>query len=207
MGYADDFENAVLRIMDRATAGRHNKRNGLVTSWDQNRHLAKVMFQPEGHETGWLPVHTMSAGDGYGHMTGLTAGDGMTTGDQVEVTYQEGDFETGAITARIHSETDAAPTVQSGEQLFQSPFSSSVKLANDGSITSTDKGGSVIKQDGSGNVAISNAQALTVDLQNTSHINVPTNKIFYLGGDGVTGTYDFVVTASGPSINVKARIS
>ncbi len=30
--------------------------------------------------------------------------------------------------------------------------------------------------------------------------------ILYLGGDGVTGTYDFVVTSSGPSINVKARI-
>jgi hypothetical protein len=31
--------------------------------------------------------------------------------------------------------------------------------------------------------------------------------IVYLGGDGMTGTYAFVQTVSGPSINVKARIS
>lgn len=31
--------------------------------------------------------------------------------------------------------------------------------------------------------------------------------IVYLGGDGVHGTYDFVMTVSGPSTNVKARIS
>lgn len=206
MSFADDFENAVLRIIERNTAGRHNKRAGLVTSWDPKKHLAKVMFQPEGHETGWLPVHTMSAGSGYGHMTGLTPGDGFKTGDHVEVVYQEGDFETGAIVARIHSEVDPAPTVQSGEQLFQTSFPSSVKLANDGSITSTDKGGSVIKQDGSGNVAISSTKKLTADMSDTSHVSVPANKILYLGGDGVTGTYDFVQTASGPSINVKARI-
>ena len=31
--------------------------------------------------------------------------------------------------------------------------------------------------------------------------------IVYLGGDGVTGSYDFVATVSTPSVNVKARIS
>ncbi|MCB2106350.1 MAG: phage baseplate assembly protein [Rhodobacteraceae bacterium] len=31
-------------------------------------------------------------------------------------------------------------------------------------------------------------------------------KIVYLGGDGQTGSYDFISTPSGPSINVKARI-
>ena len=112
--HADGFENAVLRIIDRNTAGRHSKRIGLCTAWDPVKHLAKVMFQPEGHETGWLPVHTMAAGNGVGHMTGLTPGDGISTGDQVEVTYQEGDFETGSITARVHSAVDTPPTVQAG---------------------------------------------------------------------------------------------
>jgi len=191
MSWAGDFENAVLRIVERYFAGKHNKRAGLVTSWDPNKHLAKVMFQPEGHETGWIPVHTMAAGDGFGHMTGLMPGDGKTTGDQVEVEYQEGDFETGAITSRIHSQVDTPPVVQSGEQLFMTPFGSSTKLANDGSVTTTDKGGSIIKQDGTGNISHKPA----------------SGKFVFLGGDGVTGTYDFVTTASGPSINVKARIS
>ena len=35
----------------------------------------------------------------------------------------------------------------------------------------------------------------------------PPTQYVYLGGDGDTGTYDFVSTPSGPSINVKARVS
>ena len=31
-------------------------------------------------------------------------------------------------------------------------------------------------------------------------------KMVFLGGDGADGTYDFIMTASGPSINVKAKI-
>jgi hypothetical protein len=34
-----------------------------------------------------------------------------------------------------------------------------------------------------------------------------TSGTIYLGGDGATGSYDFVTTTSGPSINVKARVS
>ena len=152
---SDDFENTVLRMMDRYSAGRHSKRYGLVTSWDPKNHLAKVMVQPEGQETGWIPVHTMAAGNGYGHMTGLTPGDGKTTGDHVEITYQEGEFESGAITSRVHSKVDQPPELQSGEQLFMTPFKSFVKLAKDGSITHTDAGGATIVQDGKGNITMS----------------------------------------------------
>ena len=38
-------------------------------------------------------------------------------------------------------------------------------------------------------------------------VKPPSGGIVFLGGDGSTGTYDFVLTPSGPSINVKARIS
>jgi len=57
----------------------------------------------------------------------------------------------------------------------------------------------------------------TVYDANKNHINLKsdriavdpssTSRIVYLGGDGTTGTYAFVQTVSGPSINVKARIS
>jgi uncharacterized protein involved in type VI secretion and phage assembly len=207
---ADSLENSILRTIERYGAGRRNQRAALVTSWDGKKHKAKVMFQPEGHETGWIPVHSMAAGNGHGHMTGLTPGDGITTGDQVLVNYQEGDFETGSIVARLHSKIDMPPVVLAGEQLFSTPTTvgSSIKMAGDGSITSTDKGGSIVKQDGAGNVAISSTKKLTADMSDTSHVSVPTNKILYIGGDGSTGTYDFVMTAGGvASINIKVRIS
>jgi phage baseplate assembly protein gpV len=187
-----DIVDLLHREFERHSAGKHNKRIGKVTSWDPVKHLAKVMFQPEAHETGWLPVHTMAAGSGFGHMTGLTPGDGKTTGDQVEVVYQEGDFDTGAIVARIHSKMNPPPTVQSGEQLFMTPFMSSVKLANDGSITLTDKAGSVVKQDGTGQITVMPASGKNV----------------FLGGNGTTGTYKLVLCVGNvPALNVLARVS
>lgn len=174
----DNWDGAALRTIDRSFAGKHNKRSGLVTSWDPVHHLAKVMFQPEGHETGWIPVHTMAAGNGFGLMTGLMPGDGKTTGDQVEVEYQEGDFDTGAIVSRIHSMVDVPPTVQSGEQMLISPFSSSIQLAKDGSITITDKGGSIVKMNGAGVVTITQGtQTLVVD-KNHVHMRSGSNTIF-----------------------------
>lgn len=193
---SDDFQNAVLRIVERHAAGKHNKRAGKVTSWDPKKHLAKVMFQPEGHETGWIPVHTMAAGNGVGLMTGLTAGDGKTTGDHVEVVYQEGDFETGAIVARLHSEVNPAPTVQSGEQLFNTPFGSSVKLANDGSVTLTDKGGSIVKMNGAGIVTITQgSQTLVVD-KNHVHMRAGGNTIF-VDSTGCHSSVAMTVAADG----------
>lgn len=64
-----------------------------------------------------------------------------------------------------------------------------------------DKNGVITHQSGDGN------HAITVDQSNKKiTVNVPISDHVYLGGDGKTGTYDFVATPSGPSINVKARI-
>lgn len=191
----DDIENLILRTIERNTAGKHHYRAALVTSWWPEKHKAKVMFQPEGHETGWLSVHTMAAGNGNGHMTGLTAGDGLSTGDQVIVQYQEGDFDSGAIVARIHSEVDVPPTVQSGEQLFQTPFGQLIKLANDKSATIQHPNGNYSKIDKDGNII-----AYIVD---------PTKQQVYLGGDPNQGSPTFapVQTTSGPSPYVQARLT
>jgi phage baseplate assembly protein gpV len=193
MSFGDDIVNTIQREVGRALAGRHNQRAGLVTAWDSQKHLAKVMFQPEGHETGWIKVHTMAAGNGNGHMTGLTPGDGKTTGDQVLVNYQEGDFETGAITARLHSKVDAPPTVLAGEQLLSTPVGHSIKMANDKSTTIEHPNGNYMKMDASGNIF--------AYIQNTA-------QQVYLGGDpSKAGTFAPVETSFGPSPYVQARVS
>jgi phage baseplate assembly protein gpV len=150
---AEDIENYVMHLIERYNAGRRTKRYGVVTSWDPKTHLSKVMVQPEGQESGWLPTHTMAAGDGYGHMTGLSPG------DQVEITHQEGEFEAGAITSRVHSLVDKPPPLESGEQLFMAKFKQFIKMEKDGSITLTDKSGKAsIKMDRSGNITLSASQ-------------------------------------------------
>src|SRR5271156_739267 len=58
--------------------------------------------------------------------------------------------------------------------------------------------GIVTLSDSNGNIVQMQAGKLTVN---------PGSGIVYLGGDGVTGSYDFVQTVSGASTNVKARFA
>ena len=166
-----DLENIVLGIVQRYMAGHHSERHGLVTSYDPDKHLAKVMFQPEQQESGWLPIETGHIGNGYGIAVGLQPGDGKTTGDQVIARYQEGDFDSGKIVQRVHSDDQKAPKVQSGELVIWTRFQKSnggsesasgaqggtgqqIYLKNDGSATVTDGNGATIILDGNGNISI-----------------------------------------------------
>ncbi|WP_316227821.1 hypothetical protein [Bradyrhizobium sp. SZCCHNR3015] len=165
------LEDIVLGIIERWHAGRYSERHGLVTSYDPDKHLAKVMFQPEGQESGWLPIETAHIGDGYGMAVGLQPGDGKTTGDQVVVRFQEGDFEGGKIVQRVHSDDQKPPRVESGEMVLWTRFQKSsggkesaqgaqggigqrIYFKNDGSIVITDGNGATVTVDGHGNVRI-----------------------------------------------------
>jgi hypothetical protein len=77
----DTLENLIMRCIERFMASRFSERHGLVTSYDPDKHLAKVMFQPEGQESGWIPIETGHIGNGYGIATGLTPGNGGAKGN------------------------------------------------------------------------------------------------------------------------------
>jgi hypothetical protein len=126
-------------------------RTGLVTSYDPKTHTAKVMLQPEGKETEFLPIHMHHVGANFGMLIGLTPGDGKKTGDQVEVSFQEGDREAGRITARLSSDVLTPPQVQSGEILVKHQKTSNLFFKNDGSVTHTDGHGATLFHDGQGN--------------------------------------------------------
>jgi uncharacterized protein involved in type VI secretion and phage assembly len=177
-----DLENLILSTVERVLAGRRSERHGLVTSYDPDKHLAKVTFMPEGQESGWLPIETGHIGNGFGIAVGLTPGDGKKTGDQVIVRYQEGDFESGKIVQRVHSDQDKPPKVQSGEAVLWFRFTKTAKgqsglsddttqsseqtgeqggqqgtgaqifFKNDGSLTVTDGAGASWVADGKGNI-------------------------------------------------------
>ena len=167
-----DLKDLIMRCIDEALAGRHSKRYGKATSWDPDTHMVKVKLKPEGQETGWIPVHSMAAGNGYGLMTGIVTGDGETTGEQLEITHQEGEFEAGAITSRVHSDQVAKPPkLESGEQLLLTPFKSFIKFAKDGSITITDGSGNAsLTLDGKGNITLK-AKKMTHDVSDKHAIN------------------------------------
>jgi phage baseplate assembly protein gpV len=137
MSTSDDLMNAIRREVERQLSGRYNTRTGLVTAYDPNTHSAKVMLKPDNVETGWLPNHTGHIGNGFGIVVGLTPGDGMTTGDQVEVTFTEGDLEQGRIIHRLFSDKEKPPPVQSGEILIKHEKGGSVYIDKKGTFKIT----------------------------------------------------------------------
>jgi phage baseplate assembly protein gpV len=205
-----DLEKFILNVVQRWSAGRYSERHALVTSYDPKNHLAKVTFMPEGQESGWLPIETGHIGNGYGIATGLQPGDGKTTGDQVIVRMQEGDFESGKIVQRVHSDQDMPPEVQSGETVIWTRFQKSdggpnsaqggqggtgqkVYFKNDGSLTWTDGNGATLVADGQGNVTVTckkmtvNASDdISITSQQTMTLTGQTVKIKDLGSDIIT---------------------
>jgi uncharacterized protein involved in type VI secretion and phage assembly len=152
-----DLENIIITTVERMLAGRRSERHGLVTSYDPNKHLAKVTFMPEGQESGWLPIETGHIGNGFGIAIGLTPGDGKSTGDQVIVRYQEGDFESGKIVQRVHSDKEKPPKVEAGEMVFWHEKGQRIFFKKDGSLEirgSDGKGGAGATHtyDGDGNL-------------------------------------------------------
>lgn len=149
--------NTMLHETERRQAGRYVERHGLVTSYDPEKYLAKVTFQPDGQESGWLPIETGHVGNGFGIAIGLTPGSGSSggqgsgqggqgsggqsggqqqdQGDQVIVRYQEGDIESGKIVQRVHSDQDKPPKVQSGEMVFWHKNGAKIFFSKDGSLT------------------------------------------------------------------------
>lgn len=196
MSNSADLEDYIYGLIERWWSDRQVERHGIVTSYDPKKYLAKVTFQPEGQESGWLPIETGHIGETYGIVVGLQPGQGgvspqgqggaigpqsQNQGDQVIVRFQEGDFESGKIVQRVHSDTDNPPQAQSGEIIIWTRFQKSggltpdsaqgaeggtgqqIYFKNDGSLTSTDGNGATTKWDGQGNIEHQASGNVTID--------------------------------------------
>jgi hypothetical protein len=140
-----DLENVIYTCIDRYFRGQlggqpSRERHGLVTSWDPDKHLAKVMFQPEQQESDWLPVEREHIGNNFGIAVGLTPGDGKQTGDQVIVRYHAGDVESAKIAKVVHSDQDKPPRVESGEMVMWARFTKTAKPQSGLGDDTTDQG-------------------------------------------------------------------
>lgn len=103
-------------------------RFGLVSSFDPATYSAKIMIQPENVLSGWLPVLSHWAGNGWGLAAPLPPG------TQVVVLAQEGDAEQGVIAGAVWSDVDKPLGTPAGELWLRHQTGSFVKLLNDGSI-------------------------------------------------------------------------
>ena len=111
--------------LDQAVA---QPRFAIVSSVDPKTGNARVMLQPEGALSGWLPVLSPWTGTGWGMCCP------PSPGDQVLVLSQEGIADHGIIVGRAYSQTQQCPNVSAGEFWLVHASGSSVKLTNSGTI-------------------------------------------------------------------------
>ncbi len=103
-------------------------RFGIVSSVNPATATARVMLQPEGVLTGWLPLLTPWVGNGWGLVCP------PSPGDQVLVIPQEGDAEQGLILGTTWSQQTTPPAAPAGEFWLVHKSGSFLKLQNDGTI-------------------------------------------------------------------------
>jgi phage baseplate assembly protein V len=101
---------------------------GTVVSVDFRNGTARVLFQPDGTLSGWLPVLSQWVGNGWGMVCPTSPG------DQVVVVPQEGDIEQGIIIGRSYSSKQKPPTAPVGEFWLVHQSGSFLQLRNDGTI-------------------------------------------------------------------------
>jgi phage baseplate assembly protein gpV len=101
---------------------------GTVTSVNFQNSTARVLIQPEGVLSGWLPVLSQWVGSGWGMVCP------PKPGDQVLLVPQGGDMEQGIIIGRSFSNKQMPPVVPEGEFWLVHKTGSCLKLCNDGTI-------------------------------------------------------------------------
>ena len=101
--------NIMRREAMHAASQTATVRIATVTSYDPNNYAAKVLIQPEGYETGFLPVTSPWTGNGWGMFCP------PTPGDVVDVHFQEGGKQAGFVALRHYGDQFRPLPVPSGE--------------------------------------------------------------------------------------------
>lgn len=200
----EDLLNLVRREVARVLAGRATTRIGLIDSYDPTSHAAKVLFQPDGTLSGWIPVGTAMAGNGYGIAFA------PNLGDQVLVHFLEGDHGSGVIGMRLYSDADLPLPVPAGEMWAIHSTGSGWKFHNDGSgeiiteqgLTATVGGALTANITGAADLTIGGA--LSANVSGNAEVTAPEVTVnssnINLGGSGGSP----VKTVAGTSTTTKA---
>lgn len=146
-------------------------RHATISSYDPATHAVKVMVQPENIESNWMPLGAIGVGNNWGVVVG------PQIGDQVHVSFAEGDFNSGVIVARVFSVQAVPPAVPSGEIWMLHKFGALLKLTNDGKVTVTDKAGStvVLNGDGTGTATFASGMTINANTQINGNLIVSGN--------------------------------
>ena len=159
-----DHLNAARREAERVVGNIAQPRLGLVSSYDPDQYAVKVRMQPEGFESGWMPLGVPGAGNGFGVFMP------PAVGDQVLVVHVEGSGGSPVAVASIYSDADR-PVV---EQIGGCP-TNEIRIVH--------KSGARLRFLDNGQIEIRQAEGvqLTLNPDGSVDLNAPTLRI---GGEG-----------------------
>nr|WP_277629129.1 phage baseplate assembly protein V [Pantoea ananatis] len=112
----------------QTNAGVSRTRQGVITAYDPASYTVKVQLQPTGEETGWIPLSTPWAGNGWG----MAAGPAI--GAVVEVEFDSGLMGAGMAAGQFYNDSDRCPGPPSGEFWIVHQSGSLLKFLNTGEI-------------------------------------------------------------------------
>lgn len=157
---------------------RSHPKIGTISGYDPNKQAVKVLLQPEGNETGWIPLGSLWVGPGWGLVCA------PNLGSQVEVTFVDGNDESGSANLRFFSNVEQGPAAPGGELWVVHAKGGSFKLTNDGKVSFNDGHGASIILDGDGTITSAASKwTHTGEMDITGTVNIS-------GNTNVTGTID-----------------
>jgi len=192
------LQNAMRAQANLANQSRTFSRLGVVSAYDPNTYSVKVTFQPDGNETGWLPLGALQVGNGFGMYAA------PNLGDQIEVRFQEGDRDTGVAGPAVFDNQSPPALVTAGEIWLLHKSGAYFKLTDDGKATFSDAHGASVALNGDGTITSAGTWthqgALTVQnnltvrgstavagIQSNGHDIGSTHKHLNSGGSGLGG--------------------
>nr|WP_277629120.1 phage baseplate assembly protein V [Pantoea ananatis] len=112
----------------QTNAGVSGTRQAVITAYDPASYAVKVQLQPTGEETGWIPLSSPWAGNGWG----MAAGPAI--GAVVEVEFDSGLMGAGMAAGQFYNDSDRCPGPPSGEFWLVHVSGSVLKFLNSGDV-------------------------------------------------------------------------
>lgn len=121
--------NHIKRIVADILENFTTTKYGEITAYNPINYTVKVELQPEGVETGFVPLEAAWVGNGFGAVFG------PNIGDQARLSFIDGRVQATVVGGRFFNNANQPPVVQSGQAAFVDSKGSYIRLNNDGTIT------------------------------------------------------------------------
>lgn len=153
----NQLNNLIAMRAQQALAGFSGTRQGVITAYDPKEYAIKASLQPTGEETGWIPLGTPWAGNGWGFAAG------PMIGAEVQIDFDSGTIGVGMAGGQFYNNEDRSPGPPSGELWIVHQSGSMLKFLNSGAVVIQDKSGTVFSLNGNGTSTHTASSGMTIN--------------------------------------------